>query len=255
MKKKFNILNIFLLIIIFLNIFLSKLALSNQAYFDLSDKEIEIQTNFNGKEIIIFGLTEKDYETILTIKGPKENTTINKKERFFGLWVNSKRMIYKNLPSIFFIASSKPIHQILNEESIIKNSLYFEQTLVNLVTQRNFNFNENNKINHWNKSLIKIKKNMNFFKEYEIKIVDNKLFQTRVFFPPNTIPGSYDINIYQVYNKKIISEKNKKILIKKTGLGNKIFNLAHNQPVVYGLICILFAIFAGLLAATAFRRL
>ena len=141
MKKKFNILNIFLLIIIFLNIFLSKLALSNQAYFDLSDKEIEIQTNFNGKEIIIFGLTEADYETILTIKGPKENTKINKKERFFGLWVNSKRMIYKNLPSIFFVASSKPIHQILNEESIIKNSLYFEQTLVNLVTQRNFNFN------------------------------------------------------------------------------------------------------------------
>ena len=127
--------------------------------------------------------------------------------------------------------------------------------IINLITQRNFNFNESNKANIWNKKLIKIKKEKNLYKEYKIKIVDNKLFQTRVFFPANTIPGTYDINIYQIHNKIIVNEKNKKILVKKTGMGNKIFNLAHNQPAIYGIICIFFAIFAGIIAATAFRRL
>ena len=249
-----NLYKYFIFFFFFL-IFLSKFSFGNQAYFDLSDKEIEIQTNFNGKEVIIFGLTEPNYHTILTIKGPLKNTKLQKKERFFGLWINSKRMVYKNLPSIFFVASSLPINQILNQESIIKKSLYFEQTLVNIVTQRNFNFNEKNKSESWDKNLIKIKKNTNFYKEYKIKIVDNKLFQTRIFFPSNTIPGTYDINIYQIKDKKIISEKNKKIIIKKTGVGNKIFNLAHNEPIIYGIICIVFAILAGLLAATAFRRL
>ena len=244
-------------IILFMGIiiFSNKVVIANQAYFDLSDNEIEIQTNFNGKEVIIFGLTEPNLDTILTIKGPNQNTEIRKKERYLGLWVNAKKIIYKNLPSIFFVASSSPIDEILNEDSIVEKSIYFEQTLINLITERDFNFNKENQPEIWDKKLIEIKKNTNFYKEYKIKIVDNKLFQTRIFFPSNTIPGLYDINIYQINNKVIVSEKNKKILIKKTGIGNKIFNLANNQPAAYGIICILFAVFAGLLAATAFRRL
>ena len=76
-----NLLNFFLIFFIF--VLLSKNIYGNQAYFDLSDSEIEIQTNFNGKEVIIFGLTEPNFDTILTIKGPNQNTVINKKERFF----------------------------------------------------------------------------------------------------------------------------------------------------------------------------
>ena len=252
MLKNSNKIFFFVIIVIFV---FSKSILGNQAYFDISDNEIEIQTNFNGKEVIIFGLTDPKFETILVIKGPSENIKVQKKERLFGLWINSKKIIYKNLPSIFFIASSSPIKEILNEETIIKKALYFEQMIINLITQRNFNFNESNKAKIWNKKLIKIKKEKNLYKEYKIKIVDNKLFQTRVFFPANTIPGTYDINIYQIHNKIIVNEKNKKILVKKTGMGNKIFNLAHNQPAIYGIICIFFAIFAGIIAATAFRRL
>ena len=33
-------------------------ALSEESYFDLSEKEIQIQTDFNGKEIIIFGILQ-----------------------------------------------------------------------------------------------------------------------------------------------------------------------------------------------------
>ena len=38
----------------------------------------------------------------------------------------------------------------------------------------------------------------------EVEKIENKLFQTRVFFPANTIPGTYDINIYQIHNKIIM---------------------------------------------------
>ena len=76
-----------------------------------------------------------------------------------------------------------------------------------------------------------------------------------MFFPTSTVPGLYDVNIYQIKNKIIIGEKNKKIIIKKAGIGNKIFQFAHNQPAVYGILCIVFAVFAGLIGATVFRRL
>jgi len=247
-KKLFTI---FLIIIVFSN----KQVLASQAYFDLSDQEIEIQTNFNGKEVIIFGLTEPGFETLLTIRGPEEYKKLQKKERIFGLWINNDKIIYRNLPSIYFVATSAPVNQILDEENIINDSLYFEPMLVNLITQRNFNFTKENNEKMWSKNLIKIKQKNNFYKEYEIKIVDDKLFQTRVFFPSNTIPGNYKISIYQIKDKTIVSKKNKSINIIKSGIGNELFNLAHNYPVTYGIMCIIFAIFSGLLAAIIFRRL
>ena len=168
---------------------------------------------------------------------------------------NSKKIIYKDLPSIFFVASSYPINEILNDETITRKALYFEQMIINLVTQRNFNFTKQNKLEMWNKNMIEIKKELNLYKDYKLKIIDNKLFQTKVFFPSNTVPGSYDVNIYQIHNKVIINEKNKKIIIKKAGIGNIIFQFAHNKPAIYGILCIVFALFAGLMAATIFRRL
>ena len=240
---------------IFFNTFTNKLVFGEEAYFDLSDNEIQIQTDFNGKEVIIFGLTDPELDTILTIKGPNKDTKVSKKERLFGFWFNTKKIIYRDLPSIFFIASSSPIKKILNDDTIIKKSLYFEKMFVNLLAQRNFNFTDQNTFEIWNENMIKIKKELNLYKEYKLKIIDDKLFQTRVFFPTNTVPGFYDVNIYQIKNKIIISEKNKKIIVKKAGIGNKIFQFAHNKPATYGILCIVFAVLAGLMGATIFRRL
>ena len=226
-----------------------------ESYFDLSDPEIEIQTNFEGKEVIIFGLSDPNFDTIINIVGPKQNSRVRMKERLFGFWFNTKKITYKDLPSLFFVASSKPIKEILNDDTIIKNSLYFEEMIINKVTQRNFNFADKNKFEFWNNNLIKIKKQENFYKEYKIKIVDDKLFQARVFFPANTIPGTYDVNIFQIKNKIIVSQNNKKITIKKAGIGNKIYEFANDHPASYGIISIMLAIVAGLIAATAFRRL
>ncbi len=241
-------------IIIFLIItFLNHNIFASEAYFDLSEKEIQIQTDFTGKEIIIFGVFEVNEDTIISIQGPTRDTKVMKKERFLGFWFNTKKVIYKKLPTLFFLASSSPIKEILNPEAIIKEGLYFDELLVNAITQRNFIEQKN--LKEWDDSLIEIKKRNNLFKEYKFNNIDNKLFQSRVFFPAKSIPGEYNVAIYQVKNNIIISRKNKTINIKKTGIGEKVYSFAHSQPATYGLLSIIFAILSGLIAATLFRRI
>ena len=250
MKK--NIIKLkFLIVILIYSISYNTLA--EEAYFDLSEDEIQIETNFIGKEIIIFGVLQKNQDTIIAIKGPEKDTKILKKERVLGFWFNTKRMIYKKLPSLFFLASSSPIKKILNNETIIKEKLYFEELLTNSITERNFI--EKTDLDIWSDNLIKIKELNNSFKEYNFKNIDNKLFQTRIFFPANSIPGNYSIKVYQIKNKLIINEKERTINIKKSGIGEKIYNFAYLQPATYGLLTIVFAILSGFLAATIFRRL
>ena len=240
-------------VIFFIFFFINNSILASEAYFDLSEKEIQIQTDFNGKEIIIFGIFQLGEDSIISIEGPKKNTKVSKKERLLGFWFNTEKVIYKELPSLFFIASSSPIKEILTNETIIKEKLYFNELLTNVITQRNFA--DQKKLNEWGDNLIKIKKFDNMYKEYKFFNIEDKLFQTRVFFPENSIPGDYKVTIYQIKNKLIVSKKDRLINIKKSGIGAKIYNFAHNQSAAYGLLSILFAVSCGLIAATLFRRL
>ena len=227
-------------------------TLANEAYFDLSEKEIQIQTDFTGKEIIIFGIFQREEDTILAISGPETDTSVLKKERIGGFWFNTKKVIYKNIPSLFFIASSSPMKDILSKESIIKEKLSFDELFTNVVTSRNFLGKD---LNEWDKNLINIKSEQGLYKEYEFSNIEDKLFQSRVFFPSNSIPGKYNITVYQIKNRVVVSKKNRVINIKKSGIGEKIYKFAHQESATYGLLSILFAVLSGLLAATIFRRL
>ena len=239
-------------LIFFFFFFVNNHILANKEYFDLSEKEIHIQNDFKGKEIIIFGIFQAEEDTILAISGPETNTSVLKKERIGGFWFNTKRVIYKNIPSLFFIASSSPVQNILSKESIIKEKLSFEDLFTNSLTSRNFLGKD---LNEWDKNLIKIKSEEGLYREYKFSNIDDKLFQSRVFFPSNSIPGKYNISVYQIKNRIIVSKKNRVINIKKSGIGEKIYKFAHQESAAYGLLSILFAVLSGLLAATIFRRL
>ena len=232
-------------------VFISNIVLA-EAYFDISEENIKIETNFIGKEVIIFGILNDDQDTIITIKGPEKNAVIQKKERILGFWFNTKKIIYNNIPSIFFIASSNDIEDILPTSSIIKEELSFKYLLENKTSKRNFISDIS--LETWKDNFVRIKKSKNLFKEYNIEKIDNKLFQTRVFFPTKSIPGEYKVNVYQIKNNLILNNKEKIITLKKSGIGNHIYNFAHNNAAAYGLFAIIFAILSGFLAATLFRR-
>jgi len=246
MNKRKIKLTAFILLYLFSN------AVVAEAYFDISENNIKIETNFIGKEVIIFGILNDDQETIMTIKGPEKNALIQKKERILGFWFNTKKITYNQIPSIFFIASSNKIEDILPTSTIIKEELSFDYLLENKTSQRNFISDIS--LDTWKSNFVRIKKNKNLFKEYEIENIDNKLFQTRIFFPAKSIPGEYKVNVYQIKDNLILNKKEKVITLKKSGIGNQIYNFAHKNAAAYGLFAIIFAVLSGFLAATLFRR-
>ena len=65
--------------LVFIIVFFFTKAILAEAYFDLSQNDIKIETDFNGKEIIIFGILNDDQETIIAIKGPQKKALIKKK--------------------------------------------------------------------------------------------------------------------------------------------------------------------------------
>ena len=242
----------FILTILITIVFFYNFLHAEEIYFDLSEDSIELKTDFNGKEIIIFGLLKNDHETLLTIKGPPSKMRIQKKERYFGIWINNQYVTYSNIPSLFFLSSSKEISEILPESILINEDLSFEKILNNKTFNQNFIFKNDQK--NWNENFVRIKKEQSFYKSFEMKKVKDKLFQTSVFFPTNTIPGIYNVDIYYIRNNTIMSTDQKNIVIKKTGIGSQIFDFANENAATYGVFVIIFSIFSGFIAAALFRR-
>ena len=238
--------------IVFISVFFFTNIILAEAYFDLSESEIKIETDFNGKEIIIFGILNEDQDTLITIKGPEKKALIQKKERILGFWFNTKQITYNKIPSIFFIASSTKLENILPMSTIIKEELSFDLLLENKLSKRNFISDISLQV--WKDNFVRIKKNKNLFKDYRVEKIENKLFQTRVFFPAESIPGEYKVNVYQIKNNVILNKKEKIITLQKSGIGSQIYDFAHNNAAAYGFFTIIFAILSGFLAATLFRR-
>ena len=114
METKYKIIFLNFIFPLFCSFFLVFDLYSQETYFDLSQDEIKIKTNFDGKEIIVFGLLEDDHDTILAIRGPNKKLKIQKKDRYFGLWFNTKRITYSNIPNIFFLSSTNTLNSILD---------------------------------------------------------------------------------------------------------------------------------------------
>jgi len=238
--------------LVFIIVFFFTKVISAEAYFDLSQNDIKIETDFNGKEIIIFGILNDNQETLIAIKGPEKKALIQKKERILGFWFNTMQITYNKVPSIFFIASSANLEDILPMSTIIKEELSFDLLLENKLSKRNFISDVS--LEDWKVNFVRIKKNKNLFKQYKVEKIDNKLFQTQVFFPAESIPGEYKVQVYQIKNNIILNKKEKIITLKKSGIGSRIYDFAHKNAAAYGFFTIIFAVLSGFLAATLFRR-
>src|SRR6476619_7016682 len=77
-----------------------------QVQSDISTREISIQSNFTGIEIVLFGSVdfsrapspdEGPYDVIMTIHGPNRPIVVRKKERIAGLWMNGPSKTFSSV--------------------------------------------------------------------------------------------------------------------------------------------------------------
>ncbi|MDG2406249.1 MAG: TIGR02186 family protein, partial [Paracoccaceae bacterium] len=76
-----------------------------------------------------------------------------------------------------------------------------------------------------------------------------------IAMPSNLTEGRYDTRIMLTRNGEVISTFNKEIDVRKVGLERFLFSLSRERPLVYGLLSLAIAIFAGWAASGLFSIL
>ena len=245
------------LIIIIITIFCVNDSFAKSIVADLSNDSININTGFNGAELFLFGTYDgqEGDELFIFIEGPKTEATIYKKDYVSGIWINKQSVTFKNVPSFYYsiYSKSKVSGESLNYLTLNKLGSS-NLRLISKNTQKLKNLDEwiNNFDARMKKNEMWVTKKGTGKEKIEIK--DNKLFRAPVILPATVLPGNYKVKILHLRDGKRVSEENTQIFVKKTGMGSKIYNFAHDYSSFYGIFAITLAVFAGYLAAVGFRK-
>lgn len=248
---------------LFLALCLSVLPLSAVAFedvvADLSQNRVSITTSFDGSEILVFGAVKRNQpapvgsppmEVIITVSGPSEPVVVRRKERKLGIWVNTDSIEIDAAPSFYAVASSKPLDQILSETEDQRHKVSVARAIraVGAAT-------EVADVESFTEALMRIRGNSTLYTTSSdaVELVEETLFSANISLPANLVEGAYETRIFLTRAGEVTAIYNDQIDVSKVGLERFIYNLAHEQPLVYGLLSLFIAIAAGWMASAVFR--
>ena len=210
------------------------LKAKNQIVADLSQDNVEISTDFLGAKILLFGAYDgkKGDDIIIVVTGPKGLVTVQKKEKVFGVWVNTQKINYINSPKYLNILSNRDINDILNQRTrkiaeIGLNNLNVRIQPGKVVSK------EKEKI--WRKALTRnmLKSKLWSLNENSVYLNKNVLFRSYLTLPSNVPTGIFNVKILHYRNNKLISKETSTINVLKSGISAEIYNIAQNYSTLY----------------------
>ena len=80
---------------------------------DLSLARVSITSAFQGESILLFGMFDPPGEIVVVVAGPSARQTVLRKQRFLGLWLNTGRQSFDDVPAYYAIAASQPLQRLL----------------------------------------------------------------------------------------------------------------------------------------------
>ncbi len=230
-------------------------AKSEEIVLGLSRGEVAISTNFDGSEILVFGAINRErgerkpgeLGVIVTILGPATSVTVRRKERKMGIWVNTESVEIGIAPSFYAVATNAPLQDILTEREDMNARISLSRAVhaVGPSDTDSTNFSD---------ALIRIREAENIYQTLEgaVGVEQESLFYTEIALPANVAEGDYRAQIYLTRDGKIVDVYVATIPVNKVGLERWLYNLAHENAMLYGLISLLIAISAGWGASAIF---
>jgi len=223
----------------------------------LSHSRVAITADFDGTEILIYGAIKRDgpppddpLDVIVTVEGPSTPVVVRRKGRVAGIWVNTAEVLVDSAPSFYAVATTRPLDQILSDTENLRHGITIERVIraVGITA-------EAEKAGDFIHALLRVRANEDRYRllEGEVELTQQTLFRADVILPANLIEGTYKVRLFILRDQQVVAQHERSINVRKVGLERFIYNLAQDQPLIYGLLSLVLAAVAGWGASAAFR--
>ncbi len=257
--------NLFSLLILSVSIIFANLspAKAESLQMGISVDQVPVDSSFNGAEIVIFGSIETteqaalfrgEYDVVIRVEGAPEDVIIRKKDRIGGIWINNEAESYESVPSFYAILSARPLNLISNSIELGPVSLGINNLGKNIPVegQKTLIMNPG----EFSDALRRLRIEQDLFSEIPgtLKQLSPSLFRATLSIPANVPIGEHKVTAFLFRNGEILNTNESSFKIEKVGFERWIYDLAHEQGLLYGIMAVLMAIFTGWAANAIFRK-
>ena len=227
----------------------------------MNTNEIAITPDFAGADLAIFGtIVNADellnsigqYDIVVTLEGPKDTTTVRRKERVFGIWMNRHSVTFKEAPASYSLSSTRKIEGEPGVPPLEAPGVgidHIDLTPTDFLRGGEF-------LEEFRSALRRLKLESGLYVPDPggVKFISSTLFQANLKLPANIPNGTHMVHAALFKSGKFVMEKTLPLRVVKTGLEQQITDAAHNQPVLYGLFSVFLALVTGWGASLILRR-
>ena len=174
---------------------------AEEVVLGMSKDTVSINTSFDGSEILIFGAVKREtpitydprLQVIITVAGPNEPFIVRRKEKRFGIWVNTDALEVDSAPTFYAVATSTALGLSLSDTEDLRHKVSIPRAIRSVGAPETIEDAAS-----FTEALIRIKSRSNQYQlnEGTVSVDDQTLFRTAIQLPAALTEGDYKTRIF-----------------------------------------------------------
>ncbi len=236
-------------------------ASAEQLVTQVSSEEVAITSSFAGQTLTLFGtiapeagseqrFVEGPFHIVVTVTGPLQRRVARKMTNQFGIWINTEQAVYEEFPSFYQILSDARLDTITNPITLAETAIPLDSPSIGK-TDAPYPQSQ-----LFRGELVKLMERKGHFKLNEQGVIfrSDTFYFAQVALPSDAPPGPYLARTYLFKDGEIVAQKSNGFSVRKIGFERFLGLASRQQPLLYGLVCVVLALFTGWLGGVVFRR-
>lgn len=210
---------------------------------------IDIDSFYHGSTISISGEYDPEADLIVQVTSDNnEHLALKKKGKVGGiLWMNVGELEFKDVPSLYFVSSSKDITQMMDPTEADRYSLGLAALKRQVHIEPEMNPVDRDS---WFDELVKMKKQSLLYRE-EVGVVKLSSkdgqgnYTLELPWPFQAQPGDYQVNVFTIKHGMVSEKTQSTIVVAQAGAVKYLAGMARENGALYGAIAIVVALVSG----------
>ena len=238
-------------------------ARAERLIVSVSNHRVTVTPNYSGEELVLFGSVEKDantpasrnnYDLVVTVAGPRMDMVTRRKERRFGIWINTDSRQFLKVPSYLALFSNRPFDAFASPEVQRRQQLGLNNVLL---TQRvGPDYADVVPQDAFRSAFVRLRVQHGLYREATsaVTFLTPTLFRTGIPLPAEVPIGTYNVEIKLFADGALVARTETAFEIVKVGFEQFVANTARNNGFAYGLVTAMMALMTGWMASIVFRK-
>jgi uncharacterized protein (TIGR02186 family) len=244
-------------------VFATANARAERLIVSVSNHRVTVTPNYAGEELVLFGSVEKDdktpanrnnYDLVVTVSGPRADMVTRRKERKFGIWVNTDYRQFLKVPTYLALFSNRPFDAIAPPEVQRRQQLGLNNVL--LMQRVGPDYADVVPNDAFRSAFVRLRSQHGLYREATsaVTFLTPTLFRTGIPLPGEVPIGTYDVDIKLFADGALVTRTDTAFEIVKVGFEQFVANTARQNGFIYGLVTAFMALMTGWMASIVFRK-